>query len=401
MIAAVRCLVLLAASSVLLPACGGTPQSVSARGGTPEPRAVTVVQVAEQPFERTVTLSGTLAAEEEVNASFRVTGRIQEILVDLGSPVRKGQVIARLLSVDYQLRVKQAEAALQQAVARLGVATDAEGSTVDLERTALVRQHRAMRDEARLTRDRLKTFVERGISSRADLDTANATLEVAEGRYEDALEEIRNRQAIVLQRRSELDLAREQLEGADLKAPMDGAVRERHASVGEHRVPGQPVLTIVRTNPLRMRLAVPERVSAALRQGQPVRVHVEGDARVHAGTLVRLGAAIDESNRTLPVEASVPNPAGALRPGTFASADIVVNEKDRALVVPAQALVTFAGVQKVFTVKDGKAHETRVKVGRRAGDRVEIVDGLRAGDALVVNPGNLVDGAPLRTTGTE
>src|SRR6185436_20538161 len=135
--------------------------------------------------------------------------------------------------------------------------------------------------------------------------------------------------------------------------PIDGAIRERHISAGEHRTPGAPVATIVKTNPLRMRLAVPERVAAGLRQGQPVRVHVEGDSRVHSGTLVRLGAAIDEGNRTLPVEASVQNPSGALRPGTFASADIVINEKDRALVVPAGALVTFAGVQKVFKVEDG------------------------------------------------
>jgi RND family efflux transporter MFP subunit len=146
---------------------------------------------------------------------------------------------------------------------------------------------------------------------------------------------------------------------------------------------------------------VPERSAAALRAGQPVRVRVEGDPIVHEGRLVRLGAAIDESNRTLPIEAAVSNPKGALRPGTFVSADIVVNERDSALVVPQSALVTFAGVKKVLTVRDGVAKEQRVKLGRRAGDRVEIVDGLRAGDRIVTDPGNLVDGTPVRSSASQ
>ena len=393
-----RTALILILSGLLLPACGGTSQSVSARAAAPQPLTVTIFQVEEQPFERTVTLNGTLAAEEQVEASFRVTGRIEQILVDLGSPVHKGQVVAKLMAVDYALRVQQANAALQQALARLGMTADGEGTAINPERTALVRQNSAVRDQARLQRDRVKTFFDRGLSSRADLDAADAALEVAEGRYQDALEEIRNRQGIVLQRRSEMDLAREQLEGTELKSPIDGAVKERQASAGEHRTPGQPVMTIVKTDPLRLRLAVPERAAVRLRQGQSVRVHVEGDPIVHDGHLVRLGAAIDEANRTLPVEAAVSNPRGLLRPGTFSTVEIVVNEKDHALVVPQSALLTFAGVQKVVLVKDGKAHEQRVKVGRRADSRVEIVEGLKAGDVVVVNPGNIVDGTPVRTT---
>jgi RND family efflux transporter MFP subunit len=381
--------------------CGSPAPAVSARGSAPPVQQVSAITVTEQPFERTVTLSGTLAAEEEVQTSFRVTGRVEEILVDLGSPVRKGQPIARLMSVDYALRVKQSEAALQQALARLGLTDATEASTVDPEKTSLVRQSRAVREEASLTRNRIKTFVDRGISSRADLDAANAALEVADGRYQDALEEVRNRQALVVQRQSELELAREQLEGTTLKSPIDGAVKERLISAGEHRTPGAPVMTVVRINPLRLRLAVPERSAAALRAGQPVRVRVEGDPRVHEGRLVRLGAAIDESNRTLPIEAAVSNPQGALRPGTFVTADVVVNDNDRALVVPQSALVSFAGVQKVLTVKDGIAKEQRVKLGRRADSRVEIVEGLRAGDVIVVNPGNLVEGTAVRVRAAE
>jgi RND family efflux transporter MFP subunit len=348
-----------------------------------------------QPLERTVSVTGTLAAEEQVALSFKVTGRVHELLVDLGSPVRRGQVLARLTPTDFELRVQQADAALQQARARLGLPAQGDDSTVNPEQTALVRQSRAVRDEARLTRDRVKTFVERGISSRADLDAAEASLEVAAGRYQDALEEIRNREAVLAQRRSELALASQALEDTVLRAPIDGAVRERQVTEGEFRSAGTPVLTIVRTDPLLLRVAVPERAATALRRGQAVRVRVEGDPATYEGKLVRLGAAIDEGNRTLPVEAVVSNRAGALRPGMFAAAEIIIERQDNALVVPNDAIVTFAGVQKVLLVKDGRAREQRVRTGRRTGGSVEIIEGVKAGDVVIVNPGDIVDGVAV------
>ena len=344
------------------------------------------------PLERMVAVTGTLAAEEQVALAFKVTGRVQDLRVDLGSPVRRGQVLARLTPTDFELRLQQAEAALQQARARLGLPPSGDEFTVDPENTALVRQSRAVRDEARLTRDRMKTFVERGISSRADLDAAEAALEVAEGRYIDAIEEIRNREAVLAQRRSELAIARQALEDSVLRAPIDGAVRERQVTEGEFRAAGTPVLTIVRTDPLRLRVAVPERASVDLRAGQPVRVRVEGDEATYEGRLVRLGAAIEEDNRTLPVEAAVSNRTGALRPGMFATAEIIVSRNDKGVVVPVDAIVTFAGVQKVLVVKDGRATEQRVRTGRRTGDRVEIVEGLAGGETVIVKPGDVVDG---------
>jgi len=366
-----------------------------------EPRTVAVATASLQPLERTVTVSGTLAAEEQVALAFKVTGRVHELLVDLGSPVRRGQVLARLTPTDFELRAQQAEAALQQARARLGLPVQGDETTVNPEQTALVRQSRAVRDEARLTRDRVKTFVDRGISSRADLDAAEASLEVAEGRYQDALEEIRNREAVLAQRRSELALARQALEDTILRAPIDGAVRERQVTEGEFRNAGTPVLTIVRTDPLRMRVAVPERAAAGLRPGLPVRVRLEGDPATYEGRLVRLGAAIDENNRTLPAEAAVANRSGALRPGTFATAEIIVERQDKAITIPEDAILTFAGVQKVLVVKDGKAREQRVRTGRRDDRHVEITEGLNDGDVVIVKPGDVVDGTPVRAADRE
>jgi multidrug efflux pump subunit AcrA (membrane-fusion protein) len=98
----------------------------------------------------------------------------------------------------------------------------------------------------------------------------------------------------------------------------------------------------------------------------------------------------------LPVEAVVMNNSGAIRPGQFATADIVVAEGEKALLVPEDAVVSFAGVQRVLIVDDGKAREQRIRTGRREVDRIDIVEGLRAGEVVIRSPGDLTDGAPVR-----
>jgi membrane fusion protein, multidrug efflux system len=151
----------------------------------------------------------------------------------------------------------------------------------------------------------------------------------------------------------------------------------------------------VRQHPLRLQLSIPERASANVRPGQPVRVTVEGDSNVYSGRVARLSPSIAEGTRTLPIEAEVPNEAGRLRPGTFARAEIVTDEAP-AIVVPHAALVVFAGVEKLLLAKDGKVHEQRVRTGRRVGDRVEILEGVSPGDLVITAPGGLAEGAAIR-----
>ena len=359
------------------------------------PRLVHVIPAAQDRVARGTVVTGTLAAEDQVVLSFKVNGRLSEIAVDLGSRVRKGQIIAQLDLTDFRLRVRQAEAALQQARARLGLLPDGSDDRVDPEHTPLVRQAHAMLDEARRSRDRMVSLWERQLIARAELDTATATLQVAEGRHEDAIEEVRNRQAVLAERRSEVAIARQQLLDSELKAPLDGAVRQRHASAGEYLAAGSPIVTIMRIHPLRLRLAVPERVAADVRIGQLVHVKVEGDRAIYHGQVARLSPAISEEDRTLLVEAEVPNEHGQLRPGAFAEAEIVTTAGEQAIFVPVSSIVTFAGIEKVMTVRDGLSLETRVQTGRRIEDRVEIVAGLKPEELVVVDPGNLVGGQPV------
>ncbi|MGH7357093.1 MAG: HlyD family secretion protein, partial [Candidatus Rokuibacteriota bacterium] len=213
---------------LLLAACQDVPATAAqerGKGAAAQPsREVRVIAAATEMRPRTVTATGTLAADELVVLGTKVPGRLAEITVDLGSRVRRGQRIARLDESDFRMRVDQADAALQQARARLGLSPRGTDETVNPERTAIVRQARAVLDEAKLTRDRSEKLVQQELIARAQFDTAVANLAVAEGRYQDAREEVRHREAVIAQRRAELDLARQQLADTAIVSPIDGAV---------------------------------------------------------------------------------------------------------------------------------------------------------------------------------
>jgi RND family efflux transporter MFP subunit len=354
-------------------------------------RQVKTARVEETPFGEAVTVNGTLAAYDQTVAGVKVPGRLRTITVDLGSFVRRGQVIAQVEPQDYNLRVQQAEASLAQARARVGLSPDGKDDRVAAEQTGTVRQARAVLDETRVARDRGARLVEQGIIARSEFDSLDATYKVALSRYQDAIEEIRNRQGLLAQRRSELALAKQQLADTSVYAPIDGIVQEKRASVGEYLAAGAPVVNIVKMDPLRLRAEVPEREAVNVRSGQNVRVTVEGDTNAYLGQIMRLSPVIAQQTRMLLVEADVRN-NGRLRPGAFARAEIVTDDVKMAVTVPTNAIVTFAGIEKVIVVQNGKAVEKPVTTGRRSGEWTEIVAGVNVGDQVVVEPGNLQSG---------
>jgi RND family efflux transporter MFP subunit len=376
------------------PASGQQRAPGEGRGAGGEARQVKVARVEEMPVGASVNVTGTLAAQDEATLSIKVPGRVSSIAVDLGSVVRRGQVVAQVEQQDYKLRVQQSEAALQQARARLGLQPQGDDDRFDPEVTGTVRQARAVLEEARQNRARVASLVESGVVARAEYESADAAFKVAQAKYQDAVEEIRNRQALLAQRRTELSLARQALADTTVVAPFDGLVQEKHASVGEYLGATAPVVTVVRVNPLRFRGEVPERDAASVRAGQSVRVTVEGDRGLYAGRIVRLSPTINQQNRVLVVEAEITN-TGSLRPGGFARAEIVTNSGDVAVTVPASAVVTFAGIEKVITVENGKAKEKPITTGRRAETWTEILSGVGVGEAVILDPGNLQSGQPV------
>lgn len=386
-------------AAALLASCGKpeTARGPAAHGQAP--RAVQVVAVKEQPMARSVFVTGTLAAQEQSTLSAKVPGRLDRLTVDIGSVVRQGDLVAQIERKDYELRLQQAAAALAQTRAALGLEVGGTNDQVELPEVASVKQASAVLDEAGKNRERVKNLNSSGIASQSELDTSEAAHRVALARHEAALEEARTRVAALAERRAQYDLARKQLEDTAITAPFDGAVQSRPASIGEYLTEGAPMVRLVKTDPLRLRLEVPERQSLLIRTGQVVRLLVEGDTNAYAGQIARLSPALEEQTRMLLVEADVPS-RGALRAGLFARAEIVVNQNEPGLSVPPDALVVFAGLEKVVGVRDGQAIEKNVTTGRRGPGWVEIVSGVRAGELVVRNPAGLRTGQPVRVADT-
>ena len=346
-------------------------------------------------MERTVPATGTLAAQESATLSTKVSGRIQRLEIDIGSVVRTGDLIAQIDPRDFELQVQQATAALAEARAAVGLPLEGEQEQVDPEGISSVKQAKAVLEEAAKNLERTRNLTRSQIASASELDAAEAAHKVALTRYEAALEDARARMAAVAQRRAELEIARKQLSDSAVLAPFAGAIQARRASIGEYVSAGTPIAMLVKTDPLRLRLEVPEREALLVRAGQEVRLKVEGDTNTFSGTIARLSPALDETNRMLLVEADVPNP-GSLRAGLFArDAEIVINKGDDSLSVPTSALVTFAGIEKVVTIEEGKAVEKNVVTGRRGPGWVEIVSGVGAGTQVILDAAGLRNGQPV------
>jgi RND family efflux transporter MFP subunit len=357
-------------------------------------KEVTLAPVTELVMEQAIDISGTLDADEQVTLGAKVAGRLASISVDLASPVQRDQVIAQLEARDYELRIEQATAALAQSRAQLGLPPDGPDGELDIEGTAIVRQALATLKEAQANQIRARGLAKDGLMSGMDLDAAEAAAVRAETAVQSAREEVRIREAAVRQRRSELRMARQQLADTMVRSPLDGVVQMRRASVGQYLAAGAPIVDVVRIDPLRLRVAIPELEAAGVRAGQPVRVTLQGDGATYPGTVARLAPALDPQSRTLLVESDIKNP-GHLRPGSLVSAQIVVSSRP-VPTVPATAVVRFAGLAKVITVEEGKAKEKQVTTGRTSGDRVEIVSGVAMGESVVAKPGSLQQGQPVR-----
>jgi RND family efflux transporter MFP subunit len=383
--------------AILLVSCGpANPLSPNPNPNTP-PREVLTATASRRPLSRVVSVLGSFLAKQEAELSAKVPGHLARLQVDLGSHVQIGDVIAEIESRDYELRLQQAEAALVQAKALLGLEATADVNALDLEQTAMVREARAVYHQAKADRDRVHQLQSEGILSSAEFDRVEADYQVAWNRLESALEEVRQRRAGAVQRQVEVEIARQQLTDATVRAPFEGLIQRRQANPGQYMKSGDPLVRLVQVDPLRLRLEVPEREALKIRPGQEVWFKVTGETQQRTAQVSRISPALDQTSRVLVIEADVANP-GDLHPGSFAEARIAVARETAVLMVPSRALRTFAGLEKAFVVEDGRAAERDVTTGQREGEWVEITQGLADGDLVILDPGNLRNGAPVLTS---
>ena len=373
-----------AAFLIILTACSGpySERKADAKAEAP-PMSVDTVLAASASLPSVVNANGELFAEELANISTKVPGRVLKLTVDLGSLVKTGDVLAELERDDYQYRLRQAEAQVEQIRVRLAIANQKD-DLVDPERTAMVKEARAALEESRIVYDTTERLTQEGVVSRIEFERARARKQGLEARLQSALSEVLQMGSQLSERRAQLDLARQQLTDTVIRAPFDGAITKRVASIGEYLATNAPVVTLVRQHPLRVRLEVPERFAGQIHRGQAIDVRLEGSSLKRTGRVMRLSPSIEAQNRSLTVEGEIPNQDGLLRPGSFVEGSITVDAQAQGITVPSAALVAFAGVERVYLVKGGVLDDRIVKSGRRlTGERVEILEGLKDGDLVV------------------
>jgi RND family efflux transporter MFP subunit len=381
-----RCSFVIVGLIAVLASCSG-PYSGGKVAAAKESSTVAVktVRVELSNIPEIITANGELLAEEQATVSAKVPGRVTRLHLDLGSVVKAGDLVAELEKEDYEFRARQAEALVEQTRAQLGISGKPNDDVVP-ENTAVVRQAAASLKEARFIFGNTAKLAGEGVLSKVDFEKSQVNAQAAEARYQGALEQVMQWRAQLTERRAQLALARQQLADSVIRAPFAGAITRRIASQGEYLAVNAPVVQLVRQHPLRVRVDVPERQAAKVKPGQRIDISLEASPVKTSGRVVRLSPSIEAQNRSLVVEGEIPNPGGLLRPGSFVESVITVNATASGVAVPAQALVTFAGVERMFVVAGGALDERIVKTGRRLADnRVEVISGLSAGEQLVIN----------------
>lgn len=387
-----------------LAACGGDAKAGPSGVPVRPPRPVQLVEVGTAELPRQLVATGVLAAQEELVVGLEVGGRLATLAVDVGDRVEQGAVLAALDDRDLQLELLRARAAVDAAQARLGVPAGADLERFDVEQTPAVREAKAVLTEAALNRDRIATIVEQDIQPGRELDVAEATRAVAESRLQRARDDVRTQIADAVLRRVELAQAEKRLADSRVRATWAGYVAARHVTAGQVVAAGAPVVTLLRTEPLRLQLRVPDRSAGEVAVGQQVLFTVDGPATTERqGRVVRLGPSIERGDRTQLVEAEVENGDGALVVGAFCRARIVTAEAVAVVVVPQKAVVSFAGVDRVFTVEPrSKTDATPVAKGRivelgsAVGDGFEVRRGIAAGERIVADATGLSPETPVQ-----
>ena len=370
-----------AVGSAAVSACGGTAQATKSDGHDVLP--VAVVRVERLQLRRSVEAVGTLAAHDQATVSAEVAGRVAKLVVDMGDKVTAGAPLVLLDAERLRYRATEQQAALQQTRAKLGAQGDQlppAGQTPDVLSAA------ARRAQAQQAYDRAKALSEKNLISRQDLETAETNLQTATAAHEAAVAAERELRAELVAKEATLNSAARDLKDTTIRAPFDGVVAERMVSEGQYVNAQAPVIRLVRLDPLRLTADVPEKFAPNVHVGQAIELRTDAfpDKPV-TGTVTRISPDVNLKSRAFAIEADVRNEDGTLKPGTFARLKIATNKVDEAIVVPATAIQTRYGTSVAFIVHDGKLKASEVKLGDRLGPRVEITEGLEAGQTIVAD----------------
>lgn len=396
---------------------------------------ITTARVTPRALQRTVPIVGTFYGMDEVAITPKVDGRIVKILKDVGDLVRPGDLLMEIEEVDYKLAADEAQRTLDLELARLGL-KEPPDDKFDVRKLPAIVKAQSIEANAGTKRERVRSMGRAG--AQEQWDQAETDYQIAKANYDLAVLEAETTLASIRLKQAMFATARQRLADAKVKVPIPSpdrlaeirqslsakttanesknalpfdvsyVVASRMASEGEmmRATASAAVFKLVLDRPLKLQGSVPERHSAEVKVGQSVAIAVEAyPNESFQGGVSRVNPTVDRASRTFQVEVLVPNQDRRLRAGSFAKAAIATRTDGQALTVPEEAIVTYAGVVKIFVAREGHAVAVPVEVGTRIeiaqspGHRqawMEVFGPVKANEAVVISGHReLVDGAAI------
>jgi RND family efflux transporter MFP subunit len=352
-------------------------------------------------FERMISVTGSLLPDETVTVNSEVVGRVLSIRADFGQAVRKGDILAEIDKQEYQIQLDRSKAALTQALARLGLSPGQD--TTPPKSTAASRQVQARLEDMKFKYESAAKLVKTGDISQDRYNEIEKAYRAQQAAFESANDDLRMQWASMESIRADVAMMQKKLNDTTLRAPFDGVVSQKHISPGQYVKDNVPIVTLVKTNPLRLRVDIPESAAGQVNVGTTLAFTTEGLSNETFQAVVReANPSLDSRSRSLQVEARLTRGDARLRPGMFAQVRLVVDKSASMLMVPKQAVYTIAGLSKVFAVKDGKAVEFRIIPGEERDGMVELPPGtaVKDGDTVITSQqAALITGTAVRVAG--
>jgi multidrug efflux pump subunit AcrA (membrane-fusion protein) len=389
------------------------------------PVAVTTAKAEAREVPSYIQSTGSLVAEETSDVASQASGQVVATPVGIGAFVRQGDVLARLNDRDARLRLQQAQAGVQQAIAgvrqaeaRLGLRPggnfDASAIPEARAASANLEQAQAELRLAEANERRYRSLVETGDTAvstydqfRTQRDTARARVNAARQQLESALntarqsnQAIQTAESAVSSARAQVAIAQKAVADATIRAPYAGYVSNRPIAVGEYVTPAAIIATVLRTNPIKLQLQVPEAEVPFITPGMGVSLEVDAHReRKFAGRVTAVNPAIDPVSRAATIEAAVENGDNALRAGMFATARIARAGGSRAVYVPRAAVFSDQNTQsyRVFVIDKDTAKLRVVQIGGDEGGAIQIISGVNPDETVATsNLQQLFEGARVR-----
>ena len=385
---------LILSGSLLSAGCSTTAQTAPEAGKTPEPLAISTAGVETRSIDRYLRVTGSLMADAQAEVSAETAGRVIETPVERGTRVTQGALLVRISPAETAAQLQEADANAAQIEAKLGFVA---GQPFDRMRVPDVMNAKSSLDLAEAEFNRMRALVDQKVISQSEFDQRRTQLEAARQNYQASLNLADQSYRSLEAARARVALARKAVADTGVRAPLTGLVAERVVSVGDYVTRGQRVATVVRIDPLRVELTIPEQHVSLVTVGQQVRLTVDAyPGEEFAATVRFVSPSLRSDQRALTVEAIASNADSRLKPGFFATALVRQPDAAPALLVPATAVETVAGTSRVYAVKNNRIEERIVTIGEKLDAKIEITSGVAKGDVVATEPrGRLSDGQQI------